>query len=74
MKTVLRTSVLALVLSLLCMSVFADCTCKMKNAKGQTWVGTGPTRAVAAMNAQKFCAKNSKYVTNCENAGCKCQP
>lgn len=39
--------------------------CSVHNAKGQTWDGTGPTRAVALGNAMEFCSKNSKRAQNC---------
>ena len=72
MKKVFVKSALCIVMSLLSFSLFAMCSCTMTNAKGQTWVGTGATRAMAAMNAQKFCARHSVKVMNCKNVGCSC--
>lgn len=75
MKNVLIKSLLIAFLSILSISVSNayQCSCTMKNAKGQTWVGTGPTRAIAGMNAQKFCSKNSAKLVNCRNVGCVCR-
>lgn len=73
MKSLFSKTLIAILLSTLAISVAsANCSCTMKNAKGQTWVGTGPTKEKAAMNAQGFCEKHSKKLTNCVNVGCSC--
>ena len=43
----------------------ANWKCSVHNGKGQTWDGTGPTRAVALGNAMEFCSKNSVKAKNC---------
>lgn len=50
----------------------AHCVCVVKNAKGQTWLGSAQTKSQAAANAQKFCVNNSKAQVNCVNTGCSC--
>ena len=44
--------------------------CNATNARGQLWIGRGPTRAAAAAFAMKFCAANSAYARNCVIRGC----
>lgn len=44
--------------------------CNATNARGQLWVGTGPTRAVAAANASGFCTAHSSRAANCRIKGC----
>ncbi len=74
MKAILRKSVIASFLTLaLVTSAQANWFCTMHNAKGQTWNGTGPTRAIAASNAMKFCSRNSKYASNCVLDYCRQQ-
>lgn len=45
-------------------------SCTMTNARGQSWYGTGPTRAIAASNAARFCSSHSTYASNCVIQGC----
>lgn len=44
--------------------------CNATNARGQLWIGTGSTRAVAAANASGYCAGHSRYARNCVINGC----
>ncbi len=44
--------------------------CNATNARGQQWVGTGPSRAIAASNASGFCTAHSTYASNCRINAC----
>ncbi len=44
--------------------------CNATNARGQLWVGTGTSRAVAAANATGFCTAHSTYASNCVINSC----
>lgn len=48
----------------------ANWQCTMTNGRGQTWYGTGSTRALAASNAARFCSSHSTYARNCVIRGC----
>ena len=44
--------------------------CTAGNARGQVFVGTGPTRAIATANVMGYCSANSAYARNCYIKGC----
>lgn len=44
--------------------------CNAGNARGQAFVGTGPTRAAAAANVMAYCSANSAYARNCYIKSC----
>lgn len=44
--------------------------CDATNARGQKWVGTGESRAVAASNASGFCTAHSSRAANCRIKSC----
>lgn len=56
---------LAVSIATLSFNASANWLCVVHNAKGETWNGTGPTRAVALGNAMEFCSKNSEFAKNC---------
>jgi hypothetical protein len=45
--------------------------CKVHNARGQVWYGTGPSRSVAIANAMGFCSGGSRYAANCVVDWCR---
>ncbi len=64
MKSLLcKTAIIAL--SLLAITSVNAWQCKIHNARGQVWVGRGPTRASASAHAMKFCVHHSVYAGNC---------
>lgn len=44
--------------------------CNATNARGQLWIGTGPSRAIAAANASGFCSAHSARARNCVINSC----
>ncbi len=44
--------------------------CNVQNARGQSWYGTGPSRAAAVSNAVGFCSQGSAYARNCVVTSC----
>lgn len=44
--------------------------CNATNARGQLWIGTGASRAVAAANASGFCTAHSAKARNCVINSC----
>lgn len=44
--------------------------CNAGNARGQVFVGLGPTRAIATANVMGYCAAHSAYARNCTLQRC----
>ncbi len=44
--------------------------CNATNARGQLWIGTGSSRAIAASNASGFCSAHSAKARNCVINSC----
>lgn len=66
----LSIMLMCLVLSLFSLTAEAAWQCKAHNAKGQSWLGYGPTRAAAGSNVMRMCVRNSTYARNCMIDGC----
>lgn len=71
MKSLLIKSVLVGLLSTAAMSTFADMQCRVHNARGQSWLATGPVRSSAVARAMGVCSANSKFATNCVVDWCR---
>lgn len=69
MKKIITTVVIA-VLGLTCLAAEAQWQCNVRNARNQLWKGTGPTPAIAKMNAFAFCQSNSLVPSTCRLMQC----
>lgn len=71
MKSLFKNGMAILLVSMITIgAASAGWQCNVRNAKNQKWVGTGPTRAVAAANAIGFCSAHSRYTRNCDIITC----
>lgn len=65
MKSMVIKSIIVGLVSVACVSTASAWQCRVHNAKGQVWMGSGATRAAASSNAMRFCSNNSTYMRNC---------
>lgn len=71
MKNIFSKTLISCIVSLMCVSgAYANWQCTATNAKNQTWIGIGVTRAAAAATVMRICTKNSAYARNCQIASC----
>jgi hypothetical protein len=58
-------------LTMLCSgAALANWQCTATNARNQTWVGIGISRAAASATVMRICANNSTYAKNCQINRC----